>query len=74
MLLTKEWHTLFDQGYVTVTPDLRVKVSQSLREDWNNGRRYSPFDGQKLARLPDRAELHPSRDALAWHMENRFLG
>lgn len=74
LLLTKEWHTLFDQGYVTVTPDFRVRVSEALRDVWNNGRRYYPYDGQQLARLPDLPALRPSRDALAWHAEQRFMG
>lgn len=74
LLLTKEWHTLFDRGYVTITPDFRIRVSGALRDVWNNGRRYYPYDGQQLARLPERAELRPSRDALAWHAEQRFMG
>ena len=74
LLLTKEFHALFDKGYVTVTPDYTVRVSAALREEWQNGVRYYAFDRQPLRRLPERPQLLPSRDALAWHQENRFLG
>lgn len=73
LLLTKEFHALFDEGYVTITPDYRVRVSERLRADWRNGKRYYPYDGQRLVVLPDEAKRRPSRDALAWHEENVFL-
>jgi putative restriction endonuclease len=72
LLLTKEFHALFDEGYVTVTPDYEVRVSERLREDWKNGRRYYPYDGRRLLHLPDDERLRPSRDALAWHVERVF--
>lgn len=71
LLLTKEFHVLFDQGYVTITPDYVVRVSERLRSEWKNGRRYYPYDGQAL-HVPADAELRPSRDALAWHGERVF--
>ncbi len=66
MLLTKEFHALFDAGYVTVTPDYEVRVSERLREDWDNGHRYYPFDRKPLLVLP-REEARPSPQALEWH-------
>jgi putative restriction endonuclease len=72
MLLTKEFHALFDEGYVTVTPDYMVRVSGRLREEWQNGHRYYPFDGQKLLVLPEHS-ARPSQEALAWHGEQVFL-
>lgn len=74
LLLTKEFHALFDRGYVSVTPDYRVRVSQKLRERWSNGRRYYPFDGEPLAHLPRAACDAPSRAALEWHSTHVFLG
>lgn len=73
LLLTKEFHALFDEGYVAVTPDYEVRVSDRLRADWNNGRRYYPYDKQRLIHLPNEPQLQPSRDALAWHLEHVFL-
>lgn len=74
LLLTKEFHTLFDKGYVTVTPDYLVRVSGALREEWQNGVRYYAYDQQPLRRLPDRDTFKPSRDALAWHNQAVFRG
>jgi putative restriction endonuclease len=72
LLLTKEFHALFDKGYVGVTADYEIRVSDRLREEWQNGRRYYPYDKQRLAHLPNDAALKPSRDALAWHFERVF--
>jgi len=73
LLLTKEFHALFDAGYVTVTPDYRVRVSPRLRDEWQNGHRYYPFDGQALQVLPVVAE-RPSPSVLEWHGERVFRG
>ncbi len=64
LVLTKEFHTLFDRGY--------VKVSPQLRSEFHNGRRYYPRDGQPLAKLPRDARARPSADALACHVANVF--
>jgi putative restriction endonuclease len=72
LVLTKEFHALFDAGYVGITPDYEVRVSDRLREEFRNGHRYYPFDGKSLVRTPTDSGCKPSRDALAWHMTNRF--
>jgi putative restriction endonuclease len=72
LLLTKEFHALFDRGCVTVTPEFRVRVSPLVRSKFRNGRRYYPYDGQPLARLPAAREARPSAKALAWHVEHVF--
>ncbi len=73
LLLTKEFHTLFDKGLVTITPGYRVRVSRALRERWNNGKRYYEYDGRELTKLPTDASAQPSRDALRWHNVRRFI-
>jgi putative restriction endonuclease len=73
LLLTKEFHALFDEGYATVTPDYRVKISGRLRDEWENGHRYYPFDNRPLLVMPDAAQ-RPSREALEWHGREVFLG
>jgi putative restriction endonuclease len=77
LILTKEFHALFDKGLVTIEPpgsrsDYRVRVSRLIRARWNNGRRYNDFDGQPLVSLPSDARLRPSPEALEWHRRNRF--
>jgi predicted restriction endonuclease len=71
LLLTKEFHTLFDHGYVTVSPDHQILVSPRLRAEWRNGKRYYEFDGKPL-RSPDIPLAVPSPAALAWHRERVF--
>jgi putative restriction endonuclease len=71
LLLTKEFHTLFDLGFVTVTPELKVRVSPRLREQWKNGKRFYAFDQQDL-RLPEDRALQPSRASLGWHQARVF--
>lgn len=67
LILTKEFHALFDRGYVTITPEYRVRVSPLLRADFKNGRRYYPYDNAPLATIPKESSARPSREALAWH-------
>jgi putative restriction endonuclease len=72
ILLRSDLHKLFDLGYVTVTPDLRLEVSPRLRAEWENGREYYAHHGKELTIRPaDRSSL-PSREFLMWHNENRF--
>jgi len=73
LLLRSDVHRLFDRGYVTVTPDLRFRVSRRLRDDYANGKTYYALDGSPVAAPKDPAE-RPSAEALAWHLESRFLG
>ncbi len=72
LLMRSDLHKLFDLGYITVTPALKVEVSRRLREDWTNGRDYYALHGKTLVYLPESVDLHPSRDFLAWHNERRY--
>ena len=71
LLLRADVHRLFDDGYVTVTPDHVFKVSERLREDYNNGRIYYELHGRRI-RVPDNPALQPARDNLALHGERYF--
>lgn len=73
LLLRRDVHSLFDSGYVTVTPDYRFEVSKRIKEEFENGREYYALNGQPV-RIPDRAELRPDRMALDWHNTERFRG
>lgn len=72
LLLRSDLHKLFDLGYLTVTPELRLEVSPRLREEWSNGRDYYAHHGRPLDYLPIEDFNRPSPDFLAWHNENRF--
>jgi putative restriction endonuclease len=64
---------IFDQGYITVTPDLRLRVGKRLRDDYENGRTYYPFDGSLLT-IPAKPEFCPAREHLEWHNSERYRG
>lgn len=73
LLLRSDVHTLFDRGYVTVHPDLRLGVSRRLRDDFDNGQYYFQFDGEPIA-LPTRPQDRPDAEALEWHSDSVFRG
>lgn len=72
LLLRSDLHILFDRGYVTVTPDLRVNVSNRIREEFENGRDYYIHHGKPLIVVPGRAAERPSAEFLRWHNEHRY--
>jgi putative restriction endonuclease len=71
LLLRRDIHSLFDAGYVTVTPDLHFEVSNRIREEFENGRHYYELHGSKIV-PPKSIDHHPDPDALAWHNEHCF--
>jgi len=73
LLLRADLHRLFDTGYVTVTPALRLEVSGCLREDYQNGRTYYPLQGKEL-QVPLAAGHRPEPLFLQWHNERVFRG
>ncbi len=72
ILLRSDLHKLFDLGYLTVTPELRVEVSPRLKTEWQNGREYYTHHGQPLRVHPTDPASRPGREFLSWHNENRF--
>jgi putative restriction endonuclease len=73
LLLRRDIHSLFDAGYVTVTPDLRFEVSRRIREEFDNGRHYYALHGRRIE-PPKEITLYPDPAALTWHNEHRFKG
>ncbi|SNU04628.1 putative restriction endonuclease [Lachnospiraceae bacterium] len=74
LLLKSDFHTLFDDGYITIDSDYRVDVSKRLHDDYGNGKDYYKYHGQKLMIIPEKIENRPSKEFLQWHNENIFLG
>ena len=72
LLLRSDIHTLFDRGYITVTPDLTIRVSDRLRKDWHNGRIYYEHDRTRLW-VPGDPECRPSSEFLEWHADTVFM-
>jgi putative restriction endonuclease len=73
ILLRSDVHKLFDAGYLTVTPDLHVEASQSMKDDFNDGKNYLALHGRSVT-VPSTVELRPDPEALRWHNDNRFRG
>jgi putative restriction endonuclease len=71
VLMRRDIHSLFDAGYVTITPELRFEVSPRIREEFSNGRHYYDLHGQTIA-VPDNPRLQPDRLALRWHNDEMF--
>ena len=71
LLLRSDLHRLYDRGYVTVTPDYRVRISRRLKDDFDNGEPYYPLDKQEIWRPADPI-LRPSREFLEWHSDTMF--
>ena len=72
ILLRSDLHKLFDLGYVTITPELRLEVSPRLREEWQNGREYYAHHGRELSFRPTEFASHPGKEFLQWHNEKIF--
>ncbi len=72
LLLRSDIHRLFDRGYITVTPEYRIAVSGRLKEEFENGRSYYPFNGQRLSHFPQSPQDRPLAELLTWHNENIY--
>lgn len=74
LLLRSDLHTLFDDGYITLTNDLFIEVSKRLNQDYGNGKDYYKYHGYKLQILPSATIELPSREFITWHNENCYKG
>jgi putative restriction endonuclease len=73
LLFRRDIHSLFDAGYVTVTPDLRFEVSGKIKEEFDNGRHYYELHGNPI-NVPTDALRRPDPEALRWHNEYTYRG
>jgi len=73
ILLRRDIHSLFDAGYVTVTPKHEFEVSRRIKEEFENGKDYYALHGREVV-IPKEPKWQPDKEALQWHNETRFLG
>ncbi len=73
ILLRSDLHTLFDRGYVTVTPDRHFEVSKHIKEEFENGHEYYALHGREIF-VPKKIVLQPAAENLAWHNEHIYKG
>ncbi|MGM9507020.1 HNH endonuclease [Larkinella sp. GY13] len=72
LLLRSDMHKLFDDGYITITPNLKVEVSKRIREEFNNGQEYYQYHGKSLMVLPELTTNRPSPLYLDYHNHTIF--
>lgn len=72
LLLRADFHRLYDDGLVSVTPEMKIRVSPRIREAWFNGKVYYALDGRTLSVIPKLPSMQPDRDSLDWHFKNKF--
>lgn len=72
LLMRSDMHKLFDSGYITVTTDFKIEVSQRIKEEFQNGKEYYQFHGKSLNVLPNRELDKPNQTYLDWHNTNIF--
>lgn len=71
ILLRSDVHTMFDQGYLGVAPDLSLHVSPRLRSEFGNGDEFYSRQGRPIA-IPRERVDRPNREFLEWHMDTVF--
>lgn len=73
--LRKDIHKLFDDGYVSIRPDLRFVVSPALREEFSNGETYYELQRRRAdepIRVPSDPQLRPNVEYLERHYSETF--
>lgn len=73
LLLRRDIHSLFDAGYITITPRLHLEVSHRIKEEFENGRDYYALHGN-LINIPKVVAQQPDPAALSWHNEHCYRG
>lgn len=74
ILLRSDIHKLFDSGYLTITTDLKVEVSNRIKEEFLNGKEYYQYHGKGLTTLPQKEIDRPNSKYIEWHNSNIFKG
>jgi len=74
ILLRSDIHKLFDTGYITITPELKVEVSKRIKEEFENGREYYQYHGKDFLYLPDSPQNKPNEKYIRWHNTNVYKG
>lgn len=74
LLLRSDIHKLYDAGYISITEDHRIEVSNRIKEEYQNGKEYYAYHGKELMILPSIQNDLPSKEYIQWHNDNVFRG
>lgn len=72
LFLRSDMHKLFDNGYLTVTQDYKIEVSQRIKLEFQNGKEYYQYHGQPLKVLPEKPLDRPDPIFVDWHNAHVF--
>jgi putative restriction endonuclease len=73
ILLRSDLHTLFDRGYLTITPNYHIEVSRRIRDEFENGRDYYALHGRDV-KVPAGHDERPAPILLDLHNTHKFKG
>jgi len=74
ILLRSDIHKLFDNGYLTITTDLKVEVSNRIKAEFANGKEYYQYHGKDLVTIPLKQYDKPDKQYIEWHNSKIFKG
>jgi putative restriction endonuclease len=74
LLLRADLHQIFDEGYITITSDLKIEVSKKIKQEFENGKEYYQFHGHQLLNLPVNPLNRPSAAYIEWHNQYVYRG
>lgn len=74
LLLRADLHQLFDRGYITLTRDHKVVVSDRIREEFSNGKEYLALSGSLLHTMPDERRNLPDERFVDFHNNQVYVG
>jgi len=72
ILLRSDMHKLFDSGYLTITNESKIEISQRIKEEFENGKEYYQYHGKNLLSLPRKDQDKPNKTYVDWHNSNIF--
>jgi putative restriction endonuclease len=74
ILLRSDMHKLFDSGYLTITPNYKIEISNRIKEEFQNGREYYQYHGKDLSTIPIQDADKPNNQYIEWHNTNIYKG
>jgi putative restriction endonuclease len=73
MPVSRVWEAFGERNGAATFDEMRRRVSRRLKDEYDNGEPYFPFDGQELW-LPPEPRERPGREFLEWHGDVVFRG
>ena len=72
LLLRSDLHKLFDSGYLTITDEYKIEVSNRIKQEYENGKEHYQYHGKILHNIPNKDMNKPNKNYIEWHNSNIF--